>query len=645
MRFKGALLLLVMLLSLAVAMTSFAEDEDAADPAPLPQDIYPNADVIITKDSKDNTLVTFRAYGDYKVTKDHPSEWFTITYPSNTDVTIRNLSMVDSKLNIVFDGASVKKLILFSVDTKAALNAAVNVNFHMYSGEIQTLSLMSIPRSISQYLGTSYDSMSSPLHTVTLNLHKGSIDLLNPTAYMVSITNYHLNIFNDMTINKLYTTGENGKYSNLYVNMNGSHIGYMTNIASKVGTIRYDIQSGIIDYFCLGANTEHVSSKKLANMSTFYVSGDVKIHLSDYLTVKKCIMGAGILNIPNLLRNGEIVSDSVIHMVTIDAPDLTIYNDSSFFTERRTSAYHFNNYKIGQNPYAYSLMDTFDYNGTDVKVYSENGVWDSKSSCTIPVGGLLSINTELFVQYDGRFTVEKGATVYNSNNVVLSGYLIVEGTFINNSVIQCRLGSSVTGDISGIGYLAEYKNDPITTSTLDVKTDRTAVVIALPDELSIETISATFTNDNRSVTIAIDNIECIIDNELLISLHEVDPPEDFERTFRLDVKGIDISDSEKCKLSVTLPTNNNVCTDVYAFDYITNEYEVIGSSEFDTKVTFPSDDYNQFFLLTYIDDRPNPNPEPVDEKTGMTNLDYFLIAAIIAVLCVTVYAIVTMKRD
>ena len=241
MRFKGALLLLVMLLSLAVAMTSFAEDEDAADPAPLPQEIYPNADVIITKDSKDNTLVTFRAYGDYKVTKDHPSEWFTITYPSNTDVTIRNLSMVDSKLNIVFDGASVKKLILFSVDTKAALNAAVNVNFHMYSGEIQTLSLMSIPRSISQYLGTSYDSMSSPLHTVTLNLHKGSIDLLNPTAYMVSITNYHLNIFNDMSINKLYTTGENGKYSNLYVNMNGSHIGYMTNIASKVGTIRYAV--------------------------------------------------------------------------------------------------------------------------------------------------------------------------------------------------------------------------------------------------------------------------------------------------------------------------------------------------------------------------------------------------------------------
>ncbi len=652
MSYKAAVFLLASFGLIAAAMAFpliSAEDiiddtdpEDLFDDTP-PEERYPDADIIITKDIEGNTLVTFKAYGEYAVTDEHPSEWYTETYPAETDVTLRNLSTVDHEFKIVYDGASVKKLTLFNIDTKASLNTSGVLEFSMYDGIISTLAFFSIDPEVKQYMGNSYDSMSTPLHTVCLDLYGGEIELLNPTSAMVSVTNYELNLYKDMIVHRLYTTGDNGKYSNVSVKISGAHVGYMSNIASKIGTLSYDFDSGAVDYLCLGANTEHISTKDFSKLATSYVSGDVRIHIASNVEIKKCIMGAGLLNMPNMLCNGEYRKDQVIHMIVLDAPSVTVANDSAFLIKTRSSAYNFTSYRIGQNPYAYSLMDTITYKDTAIKVYSEEGIWDSVASCSIPVGGMLSVNTGFLVQMDGRFVVEKGATVFNSNDFILCGTLIIEGEFRNNSVIQCRIGSVLEGETTGIGYQADYVSYTTPTSALNVISQRTAVVIDQQEAYPIESISAILSDDRRSVSIKVESSHRIYGDKFMLSLQEIESTEEFDQTYRLDVKGIDATVLRAATIDISLPTDRNVCTAAYVFDTESNEYVVVGTSLYANEVIFNPGYHNQFYLKTYEDDVPNPNPPPASE--GISNLDYFLMAAIIAVICVTVYAIITMKRD
>ena len=650
MRRTLALILLASVL-MAFVFSVFAAETDSAsvrpdEPQVLPQDVYPDADMIISIDSKNNTLVTFKAYGDYVVTKDHPSEWFTVTYPENKDVKLRLMSTVDKDMYIVYEKATVKKLTLFEVDTKAALSAAINVRFYMVSGSIQTLSLVSIADPIKRYVGTSYDVMSSPVKNAVFDLEGGEINLYNPTSAMVSITNYVLNVSPGMTINRLFTTGENGKYSNVDVYINGPQIGYMSNIESKIGTLNYNIQSGTIEYLCIGANSEHYPTRNLANMSTSHVTGDVTIHIGSSVQVNKCIIGAGILNNPNILCNGQLLTSPIIHIVQIDAPGITVYNDTAFLTERRNQAYHFDaNYRIGTSPPAYPIAETFIYKNEIMPVYGPGGVWDSMSSCTIPVGGILSLNTSFFIQSNGEFFVSKGATVYNMDDMILCGLLINEGTMVNNSVIQCRSGSDIEGKIGGTGILADYIRYSTPTSAVNVMSQKMAVVVDQGELYPVESIYAILNDSRSSVSITVGEHTRIFVNEFMIALSEREPEKDFDGMYRLEIKGINQDVLGVSTVSVTLPTDSSVCTAVYALDSSSGEYVLLGTSLYEQDVKFNAQNYNKFYLLKYTDDRPDP-PSPSDQDVSViTSFDYILIAAIIAVLAVTAYSLFTMKRD
>lgn len=640
----GFLALFTLLLISASAIA--IDPADAADPPkdPLPQDLYPGADIIITADAKGNTLVTFKAYGDYVVTKDHPSEWFSLTYSQNTDVVLRNLSEADDYMEIVYDGAIVRKLTVFNVDTKESLNAADSVHLTMYSGSIQTLTVLSVSNQIKQYIGNSYDSIPATLRNVILDLNGGTINLFNPTSNMLGITNYTVHLDYGLSVNRLYITGENGKYSSVHIDMNGAEIGYMSNIASRIGSLVYDLNSGSIDYFSIGANTEHNYNRSIGDMATFHVTGDVKVHIGSSATIGKCIMGGGILNMPRILCNGTLVSEEMVHMVVIDAQGTTVHNDSAFLTERRTSAYHFGNYRIGGNPSASSISDSFTYLKSTMKVYSEEGVWTSYSSCTIPVGGIVSLNTKFIVQSDGYLNLAKGASLYNSDDMVISGSLIIGGTLINNSVIQCRSGSVIEGTPEGIGYLADYVHYSSPTSSLNVMSQRNAVVIDQETQYPVESISTILAEDNLTVTITIEGSRRIFGDQFMIALNPVEPPESFDGMYRLDIKGIDRDLLAICTVEITLPTNHNLCTAVYVFNESEGQYEMISAAEYESQVFFTAGTYNEFYLMNYTSERPNPS-QPIVINTDMTWFDYVLVAAIIAVLAVTVYALVTMKRD
>ena len=637
---------------LILAFSLCSADSDAAssktnDPTPLPQDVYPDADIIISVDAKNNTLVTFKAYGDYQPSKDHPSEWFTLTYSENKDIKLRNISDANKEMYIVFEKASVRKLTLFEVDTKAALTAAISVRFLMVSGEIQTLSMVSVADRAIQYIGKSYDVMSSPVKSASFELRGGVIDLYSPTNNMLSVTNYDLNIQPGMTIHRLLTTGENGKYSQVNVSINGARIGYMANIASKIGTLNYDIQSGTINYFCIGANTEHTSNRSLSNMATSYVTGDVSVHIGQSAEITRCIIGGGILNMPLKLCNGDILSNPIIHIVEIDAPYTTVYNDTAFLTDNRTQAYHFNsNFKVGSSPQPSSIIESFTYKNTNVKVYSSNGVWTSMFSCTIPVGGILSLNTGFFIQPKGEFNISNGATVYNMDDIILCGKMNVEGTLVNNSVIEFRSGSELLGNVQGIGLLADYVRYSTPTSAISVMSQKTAVVIDQGQSYPVESISALLGNEHRSVNITMSDYTRIYGDEFMIALSNKPPEDGFDGIYRLEIKGIDPAVLGLATVTVTLPTDRSVCTAVYVLDQSANEYVMVGTSQYESEVKFVTQDNNKFYLLEYTADKPDQPPSPSPTiNTDITNFDYVLIAAIVAVLAVTIYSLLTMKRD
>ena len=641
---NGAILLIVAALILSCIFSAVAFDGADKEPeAPLPEEIYPDADFIITKDSRGYTVLTFKAYGDYKVTDSHPSEWFTQTI-TNKDLTVCDLSLAKENVEIVFDGAKVNKLILFNVDSKNSMNSAINVHFTMMSGNIQSFSLMSISSNVKQYMSTSYDALPTPIRTADLDFIAGDVDVINPTSLMLSVTNMSLDLDRGMQVNRLFTTGENGKYSNVYVTVNGARIGYMTNIASRIGYLEYNIISGEIDYMCIGANTEHSTNRSLSNMATSYVSGDVNMRVGSSALIKNCIMGAGIINMPRMLCNGDVLNGNVVHMVVIDAQDVTIYNDTTFLNERRTSAYRFNNYKVGQDPNATSLMDTFVVDKSVVKVYSDSGIWSSISSTTLPAGSILSLNTRFFIQDDGVFTVSKGATLYNSDDIVLCGTLDVEGRMVNNSVIQCRAASVVEGELEGIGYLADYVNYATASNSLKVMSEREAVVISLREQSPIEDITATISDGKATVIITVDGSSRIYGSQFMIALTEQPGVEEFGKMYRLDIKGIDRNTLSNSTVEVYMNVDDDVCNAIYVQNPESGEYEIIATAEYTSQIKIPAGTHQTFYLYNYTTERPVLADDDVDEK-NMTSFDYVLIAAIVAVLAVTVYALFTMKRD
>ncbi len=636
-----SMLILSCLAMSAVAMDA-AKEKPVVEEGPHPEELYPDADVIITADSEGNTVMTFKAYGDYKVTESHPSQWFSKTVKSK-DLTVREMSLAKENMEIVFDGATVGKLTLFSIDSKTSMNSAINVHFTMVSGSIQSFSLMSITNGIKQYMSTSYEALPTPIRTADLDFISGTVDLFNPSSQMLSVNTLYLDIGQGMTVNRLYTTGENGKYSNVHVTLTGAHIGYMTNVSSKIGYLQYDFVSGEIDYLCLGANTEHTSNRIMSGMATSYVSGDVNVRIGSMVTVKNCIIGAGIINMPKMLCNGDTLASVPTHMVVIDAPDVTIYNDTAFLNERRTSAYHFNNYKIGQNPYASSVMDSFNLNNESSKVYADDGVWPSISSSTLPAGSILSLNTRFYIQTDAVFTVPKGATMYNVEDIVLCGTLNIEGKMVNNSVIQCRSSSEVNGELEGIGYLADFVYYSSSTDSIKVMSQRDAVVISLQDEDAIESITATLGEGKATVVISTDGSNMISGNQFVIALTGSSGSGDFDKELRLDIRGIDSNILEKCTVNIHMNVDPLVCNAIYVQDPQTDGFDILTTAEYDSQIDFAAGKHQKFYLLSYTTERPEL---PDDSKdSGMSTFDYALIAAIVAVFAVTLYALFTMKRD
>lgn len=631
----------VLLASAFIMPSSFYPESSAYVNLQTVQEVYPAADIVITSDQDGATVIIRKT-----TASESTDEWTSETIPSMSEIDLCYLSEVKGGLNVVYEGGDVKRLTFFYVDSAQSLNSAIDLDFRMLGGSIQTLTFFNISKVIAPSLSKTYDGAQTPIRNATITLESGFIDLYNPTSDIISISDYRVYLGNGMTVNKFHTTGENGRYPNVAISMNGATVGYMANVSSKIGSLRYDILSGSVDYLCIGADSERSSTiaavMSYEQLSTSYATGEVSLHVLPAAKIGSCIMGAGILSMPHLLCNGEVVTEQITHKVVIDASKVTVVNDTAFLTDTRTSAYHFNYYKVGSNPFSSNILQKVRMNNTNIKVYSESGIWDSISSCVIPVGAILSLDADFIIESDGSMALMKGSTVYNSGNIIVKGTLDIGGNLINNNLIQCWNGSVIIGVPEGVGTVADYVVCPEGATHLLIESDRVAVILVMDYVKDLESIEVDLEYEGI-VSIYLDSFEGMA-GTLYVSLIKKGPYRTFNESIELDVRGL-----EKYSLSpiigISIPTDSEVCTAAYVYNEEDEEYEIISTSEYESSIVFPAGSYRDFYLLQYTTERPALPEDPVEKQEVITSIDYFLIAAIIAVLAVTVYILVTMKRD
>ncbi|MBR4202103.1 MAG: hypothetical protein IKQ93_00810, partial [Candidatus Methanomethylophilaceae archaeon] len=209
---------------------------------------------------------------------------------------------------------------------------------------------------------------------------------------------------------------------------------------------------------------------------------------------------------------------------------------------------------------------------------------------------------------------------------------------------QCRPSSEMIGEAEGIGYLADYVYYATATNSLKVMSQRDAVVITLKEQCAIEDISATFADGDATVIVTVSGSSRIYGNQFMIALTDLPGVDEFDKRYRLDIKGIDRNTLANSTVDIYLSVDSQVCNAIYVEDAETGEFEVLATAEYASQIKVSAGTYMDFYLYTYVTERPELPQEPKLD-TSMSNIDYVLIAAIVAVLVVTLYALVTMKRD
>lgn len=435
-------------LLLAITFAAVASPAEAAD-GPLPQELYPDADVIISESARGDVLIT------EKVVTDEGAKYETRTVRAGSNLTVADWSDVDGDIDIVMDGGRLGTLTLVNVDKKPKVESPVDISFSMVSGEVSTLVAVGVQTSIAMSLNDSYFTAYCPVGVLRMDI-TGSVRELRTTEDLIEIEELDLTVSDGAVIDRLYPTGEDGRYVTVNVAMNGGHVGYMSNQRAVVTFMDYELRSGTINYLCLGADTEGGSGYYLNNLWTFYVQREADIHISSQMDIGTAILGGGIVQIPSILCTDELPALPVpsARNILIDAHDQYISAYTCFKTGTRDDAYRFGNYEIGGNPGKSAIRTTYYVSYQSGQVYGDGGVWSSWAGCHVDGANFIYLDTSLAVPSGSTLTVASGGGIVNGGFVVLSGEMTVEGYFENNGVIERRGGATVEGDITGKGVVA-----------------------------------------------------------------------------------------------------------------------------------------------------------------------------------------------
>ena len=619
----------------------------SSEAPPVDQDLveeYGYADYIISEGTRSSVYITHRVPSD---SSSSGYEWEVSSVTQGSSPSLARLSEISGSLTVVMVGGDLGNLALIQTDTVDDVTP-VDVRFGMYGGSLSDLRVLTVPYSLESQLENSYTLMFGPLANVELVLSSGSIGDLIPTEDMVSVDSMDVTIGKGMTIDRMLTTGSNGRYASVNVELRGGEVGYMTNEKSVVGTLTYDFRSGSVDYFCIGADTENGSNTYLSNLNTFYVQGDVHVYVDSSVKVRQAIIGAGILDLPTKLWNGDVALASASTNVEVNAEDMPLSPDTCFMTSNRSqgNAYQFNSYIVGGTPRTKAISTDYYLSGSSARqpVYGEGGVWASANDLTVLVGQYLYVNAQMTVSSGSTFTVSEGGRLVTTGHIYLVGSIVNNGDLVNSGIIEKREGGNISGnDPLGDGFVAYCINVSPADGRIDVMaSDDDTVILRTDSTVYISRISVLLENGDREVTITAPDTLYMGGDMFLVGLREVEGSDSLG-AYDLDVIGIDAGVLESMSIEVTVSCSlgSDVTCYVYHVDEETGQTiqaDVVDRSY--GEITFEATGTGVYYLSTV-------SPEGIDGSEGNVLSDnainIALAAVIVLVGAMVVY--ILLKKD
>lgn len=621
-----------------------------ADTDDLPSQ-YPDADYIIADSGRSTVTVMYRTphvptEEELESGEEVPEyDWHTRTVSYGSSHVLTQLSDLDGSLHVVMTGGVLGTLTLIQADVVSGVSST-DVRFTMVGGQLADLKVLSVQQSLKDQLRDSYTLMFSPLGDVELDLRSGSIGDLIPTEDMVSTSILTVSIGDGMAVDRMFTSGTNGRYGEVDVVLEGGSVGYMANRQSLVGTLVYDLRSGTVDYLCIGADTEYGGNTYLSEMNTFYVQQDVHVHVDPTVTVRQAIIGAGILDAPTLLWNGDLVSAPVAKNIIIEAQGTSITPDSCFFTTNRTqgTVYQFSTYTVGGTPRTRAISSEYMVQGTSSRgdVYGDLGVWSSPTDATVRMGYTLYLDCQLGIPSGSTLIVAAGGMMVTVGTVLLSGTLDNQGTVTNSGIIEKRDRGSYTGlDPDGDGFLA-YCITLNPSGSIEVMASEDDTVILRTDgTVFVSYISVLLENGDMEVVIRAPESMYVGGDYFMIGLRQVSV-QGYDAAYELTIRGIEASVLPYLDIRVTVPSPSGY-TQTYYVHHIDQDgkemMEVTDTSY--SEVTFNADGTGIFGLTTQPPEGTVTTPESDGMDDRMMNI--ILAAAIAVVGSVVVY--ILLRKD
>ena len=637
-----ALLSVVAVLALLLVPTVDAVKDTEGDE---PWDRYPYADFIITVDKDGSTVVNYQA----PVTPDDESsamEWRSTKYAAGSDISVVNWSDVEPPdLEIVYEGADVGDLSLIRIDDATLSMKYVNITFYMVSGTIDTLSLVTVPYSQQSKLGNSYiDAMFNPIVDAEVHLLGGRVTEFNPTASMVHIESMKVNVGTGMTVDRLLTTGDNGRYGQVDINLLGGTVGYMANLKSRIGSLSYNMEYGTVRYFCIGADTEAGGNQNLSSACTSYVTGDVDVRIGDKVSIGYAIIGGGMVNNPNILCNGEKVQDTPARNISIEANGKEVHADTCFMNEKRTHSYQFGSYKVEGSPSTRQVSTTCSLsNGSTIPVYGPEGIWSGNSNLIIPQGTSMFVNCILYVSSGGVIDIELGGRLVITDSLIMYGVVNAVGELINSSVIELRDNGELSGTVSGGGYIADYIVSQTTGSSINIMSSFDTVVISQLNSHYVQEITALLLSGECSVSISVQYSGMAFGSDrFMISLKELVSNDDFAGAYNLYIEGVDPSLLEICMVDVTIPIAVPVGYDAKVYHYTGSDDSVEVECDVSQygQITFHTNIIGDYGITFVKSDDP---VVPHKRETNMIEV-VILLTGIVVVLILMAYTVTRFRE-
>ena len=575
---RGAVLALLLLAAAALAIAAAPSD---AAPSPSPQSLYPDADFILTADKDGNTLITYKFPVEDPKPGEPDFEWKTRSTYSGADFEASQLSTIGESVYAVVDGASIGRLSLLHVDDLFQ-EKYVALRLLIAGGDVSRLTAVTVKGSIRSQLGTSYSSVFTPVESLDIRIEGGTVSQFQPTSDMIGVDSMTVSIADGASVDRFLTSGANGRYESIRIDLKGGSIGYMSNQKSRIGEITYNLENGSVDYFCIGADSESSGNSQLKDAPTSYIAGSIFVYINGSVETKAIILGAGSVDVPNMLWNGERVKPLTTKDVTLQAASHEISVDTCFLTERRTSAYVFSNYRIGTTPSASAISTTcHDDSGDSFPVYGPDGIWDGFAVQTLPMGTSMFCECTLSVGQDSRVGIENGGRLISAGTVVLEGTIDNGGTLSNGGIIEIVGSGEVNGKVSGKGYVASFIRYSSSDPSISVISSEDTVVIVHDGEGTVSEVSASLDSGSRSLVVAAPEGAGYTTKSFLLSMRPIEVIEGFDAAFEVNIDGISGAALSYSTVEATYRAylEPGYVADVYRYDEATNRYVLDGTAE------------------------------------------------------------------